>query len=48
MLSALGVRKVGAIVLVDGEAEPTLEGSNMVFEKVRIFVKVDCFERELP
>ena len=47
MLSALGVREVGAIVLMDGEAEPTLEGSNVIFEEVGIFVKIDRFEGEL-
>lgn len=47
MLAALGMGEVGAIVLVDGEAEPAFEGADVVFEEVRVFVKVDGFEREL-
>ena len=44
MLSALGVREIGAIVLVNGKAEPTLEGSDMIFKEVRILIKVNRFE----
>lgn len=47
MLAALGVGEVGAIILVDGEAEPALEGADMVLEEVRVFVEVDGFEGEL-
>lgn len=32
VLAALGVCKVGAIVLVDGEAEAAFEGADMVAE----------------
>jgi hypothetical protein len=32
---------------VDGQAKSTLEGTDVIFEKVRIFVQVDCFEGEL-
>ena len=38
MLAALGVGEVGAVVLVDGEAEPAFEGADMVFEEVGVFV----------
>ena len=38
MLAALGVGEVGAIVLVDGEAETAFEGADMVFEEVGVFV----------
>lgn len=38
VLAALGVGEVGAIVLVDGEAETAFEGADMVFEEVRVFV----------
>jgi hypothetical protein len=47
MLSPLGVREVGAIVLMDCEAESTFEGSDVVFEEVRVFVEVDGLECEL-
>lgn len=47
MLPALGVGEVGAVILVHGEAEATLEGTDVVFEEVRIFLEVDGFEREL-
>ena len=38
MLAALSVGEVGAVVLVDGEAETAFEGADMVFEEVRVFV----------
>ena len=38
MLAALGVGEVGAIVLVDGEAETAFEGADVVFEEVGVFV----------
>lgn len=41
------MREVGAIVLVDGEAETTLEGSDMILEEIGILIKVDCFECKL-
>ena len=47
MLAALGVGEVGAIVLVDGKAEPAFEGADVILEEVRVFVEVDGFEREL-
>ena len=46
MLATLGVGEVGAIVLVDGQTEPTLEGSDVVFEEVGVFVEIDGFEGE--
>ena len=48
MLSTLSVSEIGAIVLVDGKTEPAFEGSNMIFEEIRIFIEVDCLESELP
>ena len=38
MLTALGVGEVGAIILVDGEAETAFEGADVVFEEVGVFV----------
>jgi hypothetical protein len=38
MFAALSVGEVGAIVLVDGKAETALEGADVVFEEVRVFV----------
>lgn len=46
MFAALGVGEVGAVVLVDCEAETALEGADVVFEEVRVFVEVDGFEGE--
>lgn len=46
VLAALGVGEVGAIVLVDGETQATLEGADVVFEEVGVFVEVDGFEGE--
>jgi hypothetical protein len=47
VLSPLGVREIGAIVLVDRQAKPAFEGADVVFEEVRIFVQIDGLEREL-
>lgn len=47
MLAALRVGEVGAVVLVDRQAEAALEASDVVFEKVRVLVQVDGFEGEL-
>ena len=47
MFAALGVREVGAVVLVDGEAEAAFEGAEVVAEDVGVFVEVDGLEREL-
>lgn len=44
VLATLGMRKIGSIILVHCEAETAFEGTNMVFEEVRVFVKVDRFE----
>ena len=38
VLAALRVREVGAIVLVDCEAEAAFEGADVVFEEVGVFV----------
>ena len=46
MLAALGVREIGAVVLVDGEAEPAFERAEVVAEDVGVFVEVDGLERE--
>ena len=46
MLAALGMREVGAIVLVDCQAESAFETSHMVFEEVRVFIEIDVFEGE--
>jgi hypothetical protein len=46
MLSALGVGEVGTIVLVDGQAESTFEGTDVVLEEVRVFVQVNSLESE--
>ena len=47
MLPALRVCKVGAVVLVDGQAEPAFERAKMVPEDVRVLVEIDGFEGEL-
>lgn len=46
MLPALGVREVGPIVLVYGEAEPAFEGADVVLEEVGVFVEVDGLKGE--
>ena len=46
MLAALGVGEVGAVILVDCEAETAFEGADMVFEEVGVFVEIDGFEGE--
>lgn len=46
MLATLRVGEVGAIVLVDGQTETTLEGSYMILEEVGVLIKVDCLESE--
>ena len=38
MLAALSMGKVGAVILVDCEAETAFEGADMVFEEVGVFV----------
>jgi len=38
VFATLGVGEVGAVVLVDGEAEPAFEAADVVFEKVWVFV----------
>ena len=47
MLLALGVGEVGAVVLVDGEAEAALEGAQVVLEDVGVLVEVDGLEGQL-
>ena len=47
MLATLRVREVRAIVLVNGQAQPTLEATDVVLEEVGIFVQVDGFQGEL-
>ena len=46
VLPSLGVCEVGAVVLVDRQAEPALEGADVVLEEVRVFVQVDGFQRK--
>ena len=46
MLATLCVREIGAVVLVDREAEAAFEGADVVLEEVGVFVEVDGFEGE--
>ena len=46
MFATLRVREIGAIVLVDCEAESTFKGADVVFEEVGVFVEVDGFKGE--
>lgn len=46
MLSALCMCEIGAVVLVNSQAKTTFEGSDVVFEKVRVLVEIDCFESQ--
>jgi len=46
MLAPLGVCEIRAIVLMDCEAEPTFEGTNVILEEVGVFVEIDGFEGE--
>jgi hypothetical protein len=48
MFASLSMCEVGAIVLVYRKAESAFEASNVVLEEVRVLVKVDGLERELP
>ena len=36
--------EVGAIILVDRQTQTTLEGPYMIFEEVRVLIKVDCLK----
>lgn len=47
MLAALSVGEVGAVILVDGQAEAAFEGADVVLEEVGVFVQVDGFQGEL-
>ena len=47
MFSALRVREVGAVVLVDGQTEPAFERAEMVPEDVWVLVEIDGFKGEL-
>lgn len=47
VLFALGMGQVGAVILVDGETETTLEAADMVLEEVRVLVEIDGLERKL-
>lgn len=47
MLAPLRVGEVGAIVLVDCQAEAALEATDVVLEEVGVFFEVDGFQREL-
>lgn len=38
MFAALSMGEVGAVILVDGEAETAFEGADMVFEEVGVLV----------
>jgi len=48
MLPALGMGEIGAIVLVNCQAESTFEGSDVILEEVRVLVKVDGLKGEFP
>ena len=48
MFSSLGVSEVGAVILVDCETQTTLEGADMIFEEVGVFVEVDGLKSEFP
>ena len=39
--------EIGAIVLMNCEAETALEGSDVIFEEVRVFVEINCFKCKL-
>lgn len=47
MLSALSMGEVGAIILVDGQAEATFEAADVVLEEVGVLVEIDGLESEL-
>lgn len=47
MFPALCMSEIGAIVLMDCEAETAFEGSDMIFEEIRVLVEIDCFKCEL-
>ena len=46
MLAALSVGEVGAVVLMNCEAESAFEAADVIFEEVGVFVQVDGFEGE--
>lgn len=46
MFAALGMREIGSIVLVDGQAESAFEASHVVLEEVGIFVEINVLEGE--
>ena len=47
VFSPLSMREIRAIVLVDGKTKPAFERADMIFEEIRIFIKVNGFERKL-
>lgn len=47
MFAPLRVGKIGAIVLVDCQAETALEAADVVLKEVRVLVEIDRFESEL-
>jgi hypothetical protein len=47
MLATLGVREVGAIVLVDGETETAFVGADVILEEEGVFAEVDGLHGEL-
>lgn len=46
MLSALSMREVGTIILVNREAETAFERSDVILEEVGVFVEIDGFKGE--
>ena len=46
MFAPLCVCEVGAVVLVDGQAEAAFEAADVVLEEVGVFVEIDRFEGE--
>lgn len=47
MFSALCVSEIGTIVLMHREAKTTLEGADMVFEEIGVFIEIDRFQCKL-
>ena len=48
MFPSLCMREVGTVVLVYRRTETTFEAADVILEEVRVLVKVDGLERELP
>lgn len=44
MFAALRMCEVGAVILVNSQAETTLEAADVVLEEVRVLVQIDALE----